>query len=216
LLENITCPYCGIELNDDNSTKEHVIGRRFVPKGTLDGHWNLIVRACARCNSEKADLENDISAISLFKNIWPSSGDVEEHIITEAYRKSKNSISNKTCKPVIKSQEKLNIKSSIAPGATFQINMVAPPQVETKRLYRLAQLHMMAFFYHITYSEDTKRGGFLPEGFHPLSETHHADWGNSIHKSFMAAVVKWEPHLIANTANGFFRLIVRKHPDAEC
>jgi len=36
-LANATCAYCGMEGRADNPlTDEHVIGRRFVPKGTLD------------------------------------------------------------------------------------------------------------------------------------------------------------------------------------
>src|SRR5438067_12808695 len=65
VLKNETCVYCGSELTAGNCTKEHVIGRKFVPKGKLHEEWNLIVRACTSCNHTKSDLEDDISAISL-------------------------------------------------------------------------------------------------------------------------------------------------------
>ena len=45
LLDNITCVYCGNELTPQTVTKEHVVGRRFVPKGSLNQQWNLIVCA---------------------------------------------------------------------------------------------------------------------------------------------------------------------------
>lgn len=61
-----------------------------------------------------------------------------------------------------------------------------------------------------------QKGGFWLEGFHPLSEVHHGDWGNSLHKAFMRAVVKWEPRWVGNTADGYFKSIIRKHPSAEC
>ena len=64
-LDNITCPYCGIALTNETSSKEHVIGRHFVSKGTLHGNWNLIVNACNSYNGIKSDLEDDISAITL-------------------------------------------------------------------------------------------------------------------------------------------------------
>ena len=35
-LRNLTCPYCGVAIDAKTATKEHVVGRRFVPKGTLD------------------------------------------------------------------------------------------------------------------------------------------------------------------------------------
>lgn len=125
VLDNITCPYCGIELDESNNTKEHVVGRRFVPKGSLNGDWNLIVRACQKCNSNKSFLENDISAITLSGKLWFGTEDSDENTKQEAQRKAKNSISNKTRKPVIHSQEELNIEGSFAPGATFKFNLVA-------------------------------------------------------------------------------------------
>ena len=42
-LKNINCAYYGVELDVKSSTKEHVIGKQFVPKGKLDGQWNLIL-----------------------------------------------------------------------------------------------------------------------------------------------------------------------------
>jgi hypothetical protein len=216
VLDNITCPYCGIEINDDNDSKEHVIGRRFVPKGTLNGSWNLIVRACKKCNSEKSHLENDISAITLASKVWFGSDNSETNIEQEALRKAQKSISHKTRKPVIHSHEELNFEVPFSPGATFKFNMVSPPQIASNRLYELARMQMMAFFYFITFNNETKRGGFWQEGFHPLSEAHHGDWGNPLLKAFMSAVVNWEPRWIANTADGFFRSIIRRHPSAEC
>jgi|GEM_PF-6968885 len=36
LLDNVTYPYCEIILDEDYSNKEHIIARKFVPKGSLD------------------------------------------------------------------------------------------------------------------------------------------------------------------------------------
>ena len=110
MLDNITCPYCGIELGDNNNTKEHVIGRRFIPKGSLDGYWNLIVRACPKCNSDKSLIEDDISAITLSGKLWFGSNGSDENIKQEAKRKAKNSTSRRTGEPVMHSQEELNIE----------------------------------------------------------------------------------------------------------
>jgi hypothetical protein len=65
VLSNITCAYCGEDLSTETEDTEHVVGRRFVPKGSLDGAWNIILKACKRCNREKGDLEDDISAITM-------------------------------------------------------------------------------------------------------------------------------------------------------
>src|SRR5437870_4164459 len=40
-LDNVTCPYCGTDVTVERE-EEHVIARRFVPKGTLAGLWNLV------------------------------------------------------------------------------------------------------------------------------------------------------------------------------
>lgn len=43
-LRNVTCPYCGVAATAEGGfDDEHVIGRRSVPKGTLDGGWNRAV-----------------------------------------------------------------------------------------------------------------------------------------------------------------------------
>jgi hypothetical protein len=52
-------------LTEESATDEHVIGRRFVPKNTMFGQWNVILRACRECNTAKSELENDISAITM-------------------------------------------------------------------------------------------------------------------------------------------------------
>lgn len=137
-LNNATCPYCGVELTPDNVSKEHVIGRNFVPKGTLDRQWNLIVRACNKCNSAKADLEDDISAITLAGRVWFGSRDCDELVLKAAQRKSEKSISRKTGKLVKHSREELNFEVPFATGATFNFNCITPPQTESFRLFELA------------------------------------------------------------------------------
>lgn len=216
VLDNVTCPYCGELLTESNNTKEHVIGRRFVPKGALNQNWNLIIRACRKCNSEKSLLENDISAITLAGKHWFDPRNAEEGEIMEARRKAKNSTSRRTGRPVESSQEEINIEVPLGPGVVFKFNMFAPPQIDQERLFSLARMQMMAFFYFITYNHETKRGGFWPNGFYLVSEAHHGDWGNALHRSFMKAVVTWEPRWIGNTAEGYFKSIIRRHPDAEC
>lgn len=215
-LNNATCPYCGIELLGDNNTKEHVIGRRFVPRGFLNGSWNLIVRACRKCNELKSKLENDISAITLSGRFWFDVHDSEQLARQEAQRKARNSMSNRTRKSVLHSQEERTIEVTFAPGSTIKFDLVSPPQIDSDRLWELARMQMMAFFYFVTFNQEANRGGFWPEGFHPLSEAHHGDWGNSLQRAFMRAVVDWQPCLVGDTAAGYFRSIIRRHPTCEC
>ncbi len=216
ILNNATCPYCGVELTQNNDTKEHVIGRRFVPKGSLDGQWNLILRACYKCNSAKSKMENDISAITLAGHVWFDPDCSEKAVRCEAKRKAEHSISIKTGKPVKHSQEKIKLKVPFDSGMSLTFNLVSPPQIDTSRSFELARMHMMAFFYFLTFNQVTKKGRFWVEGFHPVSEAHLGDWGNTLHSVFMKSVVFWKPCWVGNTADGLFKSIIRKHPHEEC
>src|SRR4051794_9595279 len=65
-LQNLICPYCPRPVTSKlNRQLEHVVGRKFVPKRATAKSWNLHLWACAPCNREKANLESDISAITL-------------------------------------------------------------------------------------------------------------------------------------------------------
>lgn len=217
LLDNATCVYCGEELTPATSTKEHVIGRRFVPKGSLNKEWNLIVRACRKCNSIKSELEDDISAITMHPNAWGVRDDEDRVLINEAQRKGKNSYSKLTGKPVSKSQEEINIKVPFAKGVEFNFNFTSPPQIKSARVYELAHMQIMAFFYFITFNQESKKGRFWKGGFYPVLEAQKLDWGNDVHLAYMKSVLKWEPRWIGNYgANGFFKSVIRRHPDAEC
>src|SRR5687768_10576572 len=100
LLRNVTCPYCGKLVSRHARTKEHVIGRRFVPRGALDRCWNLIVWACHGCNRQKSDLEDDISAITMQFHTAGLHGMNDVTLQNEALRKSARSISRNTRKPI--------------------------------------------------------------------------------------------------------------------
>lgn len=216
LLDNVTCVYCGIELTPDISTKEHVIGRRFVPKGTLNKQWNLIVRACHECNKQKSNLEDDISAITMHPNAWGKHVDDSDILSKESKRKGKNSYSALTGKPVYKSKEEINIKMPFGKGVVFNFNLTSPPQIEDARVYDLARMHIMAFFYFITFNNSSLKGGFWTGGFYPVLDAQKLDWGNDVHLAFMKSVLNWEPRWIGNGADGFFKSAIRRHPNAEC
>lgn len=213
LLDNETCVYCGTQLNHD-ATKEHVIGRRFVPKGKLNRQWNLIVRACKACNNAKSELENDISAISMQKDAWGRHVHEDESLILDSVRKANNSISRRTGRRIKDSSEQISLKAPLGHGAEFTFTVTAPPQVDSERVYALCRLQLIAFFYWLTYNNTTKRGHYWLGGYYPLLESISTDWGNVVHKAFMDGVVEWEPRLMASSADGFFKVAIRRHPDA--
>jgi len=216
LLDNETCVYCGVLLDDATRSKEHVIARRFVPKGKLNRQWNLILWACKPCNARKADLENDLSAISMQPDAGGMLAESDETLAAESRRKAANATSRRTGKPVKDSAERIVIKAPFAPGLEFTFDLTAPPQADSERIFALARLQVMAFFYFITFNHTTKRGSFWREGFHPVMEAKRADWGNPVHRAFMNAVVTWEPRILAIGADTFFKIVIRKHPVADC
>lgn len=218
LLDNVTCWYCGRLFNDRGllRTAEHAIARRFVPRGKLDGQWNLIGWACGECNGRKADLENDISAISMQPDALGRYPDNDHELKSEAERKARNSFSRRTRRLVKDSAEKIAARAPLAPGVEFEFEATARPQANSDRVHELARLQLMAFFYWLTFDEKTGRGGFWRGGFFPIYDTVRSDWGNPLVRSFMDSVIGWEPRLIAITAEGFYKVAIRRHPEAEC
>ena len=216
MLANQTCVYCATKLIDRRFTKEHVIGRHFVPKGALNGEWNLIVRACSACNNAKSDLEDDISAITLQPDAWgqhPIDHPIRD---LEARRKAKGSNSRRTNKAVSQSEEHIDFELPFGPGVKASVSFVSPPQLDEDRVYQLCFLHSRAFFYWITYDETSRRGHIWPGGFFPVRYSMRSDWGNPIHKAFMDTVFAWELRVQGSGAREHFRVAIRKHPSAHC
>lgn len=136
-LKNVTCPFCGVGLEETAST-EHVIGRRFVPRGKFNNHWNLLVAACTKCNNAKSELEDDLSALTMQPDVAGRFAADDERLLDEARRKGAGSFSRRTRKPVAQSQERLSITGSVMPGVTVRFGFVGPPQLDEARAYKLA------------------------------------------------------------------------------
>ena len=215
-LKNVSCPYCGATLTAATADKEHVIGRGFVPKGKLDGSWNLIVNSCRACNGYKANLEDDISAITMQPDGFGSFGHDDENGMSEAVHKAGKSYSRRTKKLVKDSHEHLKVEGKIGRAPTYSVGLSAPPQIDADRIFQLAQMHVTGFFYLITYHEEERRGFWWEGGFHPIGHAFRSDWGNPLMRSFADKVIRWHPRVKANGADGFFRLSMRRHPHAAC
>lgn len=211
VLKNTICCYCGQPL--DTPTADHVIGRRFVPKGTLNNAWNLIVQACRPCNNHKSDLEDDISAITMQPDVTGNYVTDDPILIAEAQRKAR-STSRRTGKPVSESSATDTLHMTLGP-ATCSFGIIGPPQVADERAWDLAYLHLAAFFFCITYNEEHARGGFLPGAFQPLPTTPRKDWGNCLQRSFMQHTREWLPRLIGTTASDYFKIAIKRHPDRD-
>ncbi len=215
VLDNVTCPYCGVRLTEKNSNKEHVIGRRFVPRGTLDGKWNLIVRACRTCNGRKADLENDLSAITMQPDPRGKYARDDQILKDEAIRKGQKSISSRTGKATSDSFENIEVTQRLNKKLQTKISFMSSPQADPQRLLDLAHFHIKGFFYFVTYNPHTKMGRFWQGNLFGVAVTVLSDWGNLLNRAFMDTVVTWEPRMIGGSADGFFKIAIRRHPDSE-
>ncbi len=216
VLKNVRCAYCGGALMNSNTTRDHVVGRRFVPKGKLNGQWNLIVNACQQCNNKKSDLENDIAAITLLPDLTGRFPHDDAAAMEEARRRAPKAVSRRTRKPVQQSNERQKLKGSLGSGIGVTFDFVSPPQIDEDRAFELARLHLTALFFMRTYNHETGHGGWWLHGFHPVLFVRREDWGSPIMRSFSAAIDGWDWRLHAVTADGFFKAATRRHPSAEC
>jgi hypothetical protein len=210
-LVNVTCVYCGREQTpNERLTDEHVVGRRFVPKGSFATGWSLIARACPRCNNEKGDLEDDISAITLL----PDLGTAHErpNLAEIAARKAAKSRSRRTKKPIADSYEEDSIKGKLMSVADASFGFVGPPHLDPERVCRLARFHLQGFFYLITYDELNRTGGFLPGECGWVDGARRPDWGNPLQRSFASLTANWDSRIEGEGADGFFKIAIRRDP----
>lgn len=211
LLRNVNCPYCGRDFgNGVEPTKEHVIGRRFVPKGSLDKQWNLILNACKRCNNLKADLENDISAITMMSTDSISDVEVKQRLAAEVDRRAFKTLSRRTKKSVASSHETISALAS-GPGLTATINFHALPQIDHSRLHLLAELHFKAFLFWITYDKDSARG-VVRGGYVHLGAFGRPNWGVAQARWFMREVDRWSMRVCGIAADEYFKINIQKCP----
>jgi HNH endonuclease len=218
LLDNVTCPYCGAPLSTTTAQKEHVVARRLVPKGKLNGEWNLLVAACESCNNKKSDLEDEVAAISMQPDAYGRFASDDSQLQTDAENKAKSSYSRRTKKLVKDSVEKVSVDLGNTGVLSAMLEFEGPAQLDRQRLYELCHYQVRAFFYLLTYDSTKKVGGFWRGCFSAVQYAPRSDWGNSRQRSFAKTTVEWEPRLITSTAiaDGFYAIAIRRHPVSDC
>jgi len=177
----------------------------------MDNQWNVILNACSSCNGLKADLENDISAITMQCGVGGQYAVDDVALHTSATRKGRKSISRRTKKPVSESGETVTVSLPFFNGK-MTASFVSGPQVEESRIFRLCGYHLQGFFYFLTYNKERQVGFCWPGSITPLFHTIRSDWGNPLVRAFTSLVSSWEPRLIGETGEGFFKVSIRKHP----
>ena len=212
-LKNTKCAYCHSDfLRYDEPQKEHVIGKNFVPKGSHEQHWNLLLNACHACNQSKAALENDISAVTMVRAKFDEV-DFDLRLQSEAARKSK-ATSRLTDKSVFSSFEDFANSGRLG-DADFSIGFRAPPQADDERMFRLACYQLQGFHYLLTSDEEKNQGYGWRGSIAPLDAVRRSDWGNPLIVSFAKIVEDWHMRLTTHTASGYFRALIKKGPSAE-
>lgn len=215
-LRNSTCVYCRIKLGPGQKrTKEHVIGRDFVPEVDFNHQWNLIVNACEACNNEKSDLEGELGALSMQPDVFGRFAHDDERLARQAKRKGCGAVSARTGKPIAESQERLTVKGQLMEGATVTFGFVGPPQPSRGRVVRLAEMHLLAFCYLVSYDRQTQQGGGPTGVILPLSIAFKGDWGNAVLRSFQDQVTEWPFRVHALAADGYFKLFIRRKEGSE-
>ncbi len=194
---NVQCPYCGCNLNltpGVKRTEEHIIGRKFVPKGSLNDEWNLIIDSCFKCNAHKANLESGQSLISHLaisdKPLY------SPHLQAEIQRKLgkrdpetgavREATHPETNRPVVDSFVEHTISSSFGP-AKITFSLIGPPQA-LKSEMELAKMHIQAFYYLLVNGDPKDRSNcraftdqstYLPAKYiQVLHVLKQSDWKN--------------------------------------
>lgn len=133
----------------------------------------------------------------------------------EARRKMGRCLSRRTGKLVRDSIERISINASLGEAISLKFNLSCPPQLDEERAWALARLHIVAFFYWATFDPGDRMGRFWGGIFSCVMFAPRSDWGNNVLRAFADAVMSWEPRVLGATADGFFKIALRKHPIAD-
>ncbi|PWS37126.1 hypothetical protein DFH01_09660 [Falsiroseomonas bella] len=212
-LKNTICPYCIRPLvRQVEPNVDHVIGRRFVPLGSIEGQWNLLVKSCRACNEKKSRHESVVSAVILQPDAFGQHPADMDLVRQEAARKG-SARHPKTKRAVRDSRTEQVLHGNLGPSASLSFQIVGPPQVPPDDADGLAHMQVQAIFFLLTLDEQTKNGSALPGVFCTVAEARRADWGNVRLKAFAEYTANWLPRFRGIAANGFFKAVIRRHPE---
>ena len=209
---NQFCLYCGRRVGSNaeiESNKEHLIGRNFVPKGSLAGDaFNFVFRACIECNTEKSDAERHVSTVSLFNS---PARLVDLSINDLAARKASND-HHPTERRLVRDASVPHKIETEGNGFSGTLHMTSPPQLEYKSVLLLAVRQIQGLFALIS-TEDPR----VPEKSKLLAadkvllhkDYNYGDWGNPQLIEIIERTKGWSAPLFVNSASGHFKAILR-------
>ena len=214
-LPGVRCAYCRAELTPSNRSDDHVVGRRFVPQGTITG-FSLKLKACKRCNGYKSTLEDDISAITMLPDTAGNYARDDERLRATSKRKAKGARSPATRRLAAESYHQIEARLPIGGGMTLNYNGIAMPRIDDKRIGQLAYFHVQGFNFFQSFDRARGHGAwFEPSRFVMLDSMISSDWGNPALRYFTETVEIWQAVCMTAMADGYFRIIIRKNPAAD-
>lgn len=209
---NEVCLYCNEPFDGANvvATKEHLVGRNFVPRGSLNGgqSFNFIFNACHACNNDKSTLEGHVSTITQLM----SPAVAESAAFSERARaKSHGEIHPWTRRPVAESFHESTIQMR-GVGLGIRMGFVGPPQADRDIVYRLALRHVQGLYALVTNPDRTVQPLTLlfPGWVYVLGYYLPSDWGNSQALAASERVRDWTVRARIITASGYFQAMLRR------
>lgn len=211
---NHYCLYCGRFVGPGSevaSDREHLIGRKFVPSGTLaDGAFNFIFRACRECNADKSDAERHVSTVTLInspeRTTDPYVAEIAEHKAKRDYHPIERG----------KLVADASVSQEVFIPATFgsmTFNLVGPPQLDPRMVCLLSVRHVQALFALVTTTDprDSEESRILPP-HNALVFGYYSsrDWGNPQILELVRRTDEWDCRLRLTTASGYFRAVLKR------
>lgn len=216
---NKFCLYCGAQVGAGSkvrSNKEHLIGRHFVPVGSMnDGKaFNLIFRACSRCNSGKAELERHVSSVTLYDSLGRADPQVAKLAAEKAARDFHPGAKGTAVKDA---HQRIRIESRTGP-LKVSCEFTGPPQLVASAAETLAFCHIQGLFSLVTSADPTAATttSLLPDRHFILHRIYrYSDWGNPELGELVRRSSDWAEPISITTAGGYFRARMRRGPRAK-
>lgn len=212
---NQHCLYCNAFLGVGSAVKrnkEHLIGRNFVPTGTINEgeRFNFIFAVCETCNLQKSKYENHVSAISL---LW-SPLRKEPAIDVIAVRKATGTYHGKLAAQALKSTRLAFEYGEFHLG----IELAIPPQVDSHQVKCLAAMQVQALVSLVkttNHLSSTELFRLNPANIWYYKWFPVSDWGNPQLVEAVRRVHTWERIATINAAGGAFRATLRQSPGSD-
>lgn len=214
-ISNQICLYCGVPVGAGSiveSNEEHMVGRNFVPKGTMENAFNFSFRACKECNHDKSRLEDHVSGFTLLNT---PSVETNEKARKAAERKALNSIHPQKRIRMGDAHERQEIEFSFG-SATFKFGLIGQSRPAEDYIPQLAYYHIQALFSLVTTVENPATAAIRilpPDQFRFFDYYLHSDWGNPQLNEFARRAAEVPCLATISTGADHFRACLRRCAD---